>query len=98
MPDDMRSAMERNIRNAFRVDGGPSLMETDSSTTSGGHKFPAIHFAYYARHGTRVCRILPSLMLIQVTAYNRERMHHQMFIPSFSDDKALLDQLSSSIS
>jgi hypothetical protein len=54
MPEDMRSSMDRNIRNAFRVEGGASLMETDSSSRSGGQTFPAIHFSYYARHGTRV--------------------------------------------
>ncbi|KAH9976959.1 hypothetical protein BJV74DRAFT_798638 [Russula compacta] len=53
MPDDMRSSLERNIRNAFGVEGGDSLIETNSSSTPGGHKFPAIHFAYYAQHAKR---------------------------------------------
>jgi hypothetical protein len=53
----MRSSLECNICNVFRAEGGESLRETDSSSTPGGHKFPAIHFSYYAWHGTRVRRI-----------------------------------------
>jgi hypothetical protein len=63
MPDDMRSSLECNLLNAFRVEGGESLTETDSSSTPGGHKFPAIHFSYYARHGTRVRRNSCSLSI-----------------------------------
>jgi hypothetical protein len=52
MPEDIRSSLERHIRNALRVEGVSPLVQTDSATTAG--KFSAIHFDYYARNGTRV--------------------------------------------
>jgi hypothetical protein len=54
MPEEMRSSLERHIRNALRVEGVSPLVQTDSATTAGGHKFSAIHFDYYAHNGTRV--------------------------------------------
>lgn len=54
MPKDMRSSLERNIRSALIASGGSSLINTDSSDVPNGNNFPAIHFDYYARNGTRV--------------------------------------------
>jgi hypothetical protein len=54
MPEDMRLSLERNVRNALLVDGGPSLVHTDSSSASTGFKFPSIHLDMYMRNGPGV--------------------------------------------
>lgn len=64
MPPDMRSALERNIRNALIVENGPSLVHTDSSSAPTGHKFPAIHFDYYVRNGTMASSYAHILFLL----------------------------------
>ena len=54
MPHDMRVSLEANITNALLVESGASLVPMDSSNAPHDHQFPAIHFDYYARNGTRV--------------------------------------------
>ena len=54
MPHDMRVSLEANITNALLVESSASLVPMDSSNAPHDHQFPAIHFDYYARNGTRV--------------------------------------------
>jgi hypothetical protein len=54
MPQDMRTSLELNVRNALLVESGPSLGHMDSSAASHGFKFPSIHLDMYMRNGPRV--------------------------------------------
>lgn len=77
MPQDMRSSLERNIRNALLVESGPSLVYTDSSEASSGVKFPAIHFDVYMRNGPRVRSWLTVITQLLIH-WNREMVRPMM--------------------
>jgi hypothetical protein len=76
----MRTSLERNIQNALRVESPTSLVDTDSEANPNGHQFPAIHFDYYARNGTRVSSPLNKLNLLISYFLSREIQHHQTSI------------------
>lgn len=63
MPTEMRESLERNLRNAFtaRVSDECTLRDRDSKTDANGDTFSSCHFSYYARFGTSVSTILPTM-------------------------------------
>lgn len=58
MPDSIRTDLESHIRAALSLEPGcENLANLDSKTTGSdgvGPTFPAYHFAYYARSGSKV--------------------------------------------
>ena len=53
MPDDMRHMLTENFTSCFEG-VNPRLYEMDSASQGADYSFPAWHFSWYNRHGTRV--------------------------------------------
>ncbi|KAH9939224.1 hypothetical protein B0H21DRAFT_825258 [Amylocystis lapponica] len=95
MPAEMRDSLERNLRNAFVVEAEEDcvLQPHDSATAEEGFLFPALHFCYYSRNGTRGNTAPTDVHPELLRHKGKSSTNHTQFIPYASQEMKLNERI-----
>ncbi|KAH9829346.1 uncharacterized protein C8Q71DRAFT_678985, partial [Rhodofomes roseus] len=86
MPEDMRRMLTVHLKACFE-DEPENLEETDSSSQGERYSFPALHFSWYNRHGTRGHDVPVDAHPMLIEREDTSRTNYSQMLPYESREK-----------